>query len=141
MITTNVLARGFDHLNINMVIHYDIPRNASTNQPDYDSYIHRVGRTGRFGRTGVSICFVHDFFTWECLNKIQQHFQFPIHVVPDNDISVGNPLPDSFVASNGFLGSREDLAGNLQGPPIPFPAQSQDGRLSARSWQKCFHLF
>lgn len=91
MITTNVLARGFDCETINMVIHYDTPRNPDTGRPDYEAYIHRVGRCGRFGRTGLSVAFVHDQNSWLELNDISKYFQVPIHVCPSQDIDVSAP--------------------------------------------------
>ncbi|CAG8754508.1 10553_t:CDS:2, partial [Cetraspora pellucida] len=60
LITTNVLSRGIDVLQVNLVINYDIPMDVTGRSPDFETYLHRIGRTGRFGRTGVSINFVHD---------------------------------------------------------------------------------
>ncbi len=51
LITTDVMARGIDVQEISLVINYDMPKYAQT-------YIHRIGRSGRFGRTGVAINFV-----------------------------------------------------------------------------------
>jgi len=53
LISTNVIARGVDIPNINMVINYDLPV-GRMNQPQYEDYIHRVGRASRFGRFGMS---------------------------------------------------------------------------------------
>jgi ATP-dependent RNA helicase DDX24/MAK5 len=51
LIASDVAARGLDVPNVDMVIHYQIPRQA-------DTYIHRSGRTGRAGTEGVSILLV-----------------------------------------------------------------------------------
>lgn len=51
LITTDLLARGIDVYQVSLVINYDIPRQKET-------YIHRIGRSGRFGRKGTSINFV-----------------------------------------------------------------------------------
>lgn len=51
LITTDLLARGIDVQQVSLVINYDLP-----NQPE--AYLHRIGRSGRFGRKGVSINFV-----------------------------------------------------------------------------------
>lgn len=51
LITTDLLARGIDVQQVSLVINYDLPRNL-------ESYIHRIGRSGRFGRKGVAINFV-----------------------------------------------------------------------------------
>merc|ERR1719310_1281778 len=48
LIATDVLARGIDVQQINLVINFDLPR-------DRANYIHRVGRSGRFGRKGIAI--------------------------------------------------------------------------------------
>ena len=51
LITTDVLARGIDVQHVNVVINYDIPSNL-------ENYLHRVGRSGRWGRQGIAITFV-----------------------------------------------------------------------------------
>ena len=51
LITTDLLARGIDVQQVSLVINYDLPTNK-------ESYIHRIGRGGRFGRKGVAINFV-----------------------------------------------------------------------------------
>ena len=48
LLTTDLLARGIDIQQVSLVINYDIPI-------DKESYLHRIGRTGRFGRKGVAI--------------------------------------------------------------------------------------
>ncbi|KAF6161155.1 hypothetical protein GIB67_007796 [Kingdonia uniflora] len=50
LITTDLLARGIDVQQVSLVINYDLPT-----QPE--NYLHRIGRSGRFGRKGVSINF------------------------------------------------------------------------------------
>jgi translation initiation factor 4A len=51
LITTDLLARGIDVQQVSVVINYDMPGNR-------ENYIHRIGRSGRFGRKGISINFV-----------------------------------------------------------------------------------
>lgn len=51
LIATDVASRGIDIEDLSHVINYDFPRNI-------EEYVHRVGRTGRAGRLGVSISFV-----------------------------------------------------------------------------------
>jgi len=51
LITTDLLARGIDVQHVSLVINYDLPRTV-------ENYIHRIGRSGRFGRKGVAINFV-----------------------------------------------------------------------------------
>ncbi|KAK0945992.1 RNA helicase required for poly(A+) mRNA export [Friedmanniomyces endolithicus] len=73
LITTNVLARGIDVQTVTMVINYDIPETFG-GRPDYETYLHRIGRTGRFGRTGAALSFVHDPKSWNNLMAICKHF-------------------------------------------------------------------
>lgn len=53
LISTDILARGIDVQSVSFVINYDIPRNR-------ECYIHRIGRSGRYGRKGVAINFIVD---------------------------------------------------------------------------------
>lgn len=85
LITTNVLARGIDVLQVNLVINYDLPLDSTSRRPDYETYLHRIGRTGRFGRTGVSINFVHDANSWEIVKAIENHFNREIVKVPTDN--------------------------------------------------------
>ncbi|KAF9972008.1 RNA helicase required for poly(A+) mRNA export [Actinomortierella ambigua] len=73
LITTNVIARGIDIANVNMVVNYDLPTHMD-GSPDPETYLHRIGRTGRFGRTGVSINFVHDDNSFRIMKVIEKHF-------------------------------------------------------------------
>ncbi|KAJ1877469.1 RNA helicase required for poly(A+) mRNA export, partial [Kickxella alabastrina] len=70
LITTNVIARGIDIQQVNLVINYDIPVDGQQ-RPDPETYLHRIGRTGRFGRTGASVNFVHDDQSLEQMEEIQ----------------------------------------------------------------------
>jgi len=51
LISTDLLARGIDVQQVSLVINYDLPQNM-------ENYLHRIGRSGRFGRKGVAINFV-----------------------------------------------------------------------------------
>ena len=75
LITTNVIARGIDVQSVSMVINYDIPmKGRQDEQPDPETYLHRIGRTGRFGRVGVSISFVYDRQSFQALAAIVEHY-------------------------------------------------------------------
>jgi translation initiation factor 4A len=78
LVTTNILARGIDIQQIKLVINYDLP-----NEEDFENYIHRIGRSGRYGRTGVAInlCVSQDAYL---LKKIEQYFHTTIDVLPQN---------------------------------------------------------
>ncbi|EPB65799.1 ATP-dependent RNA helicase RhlE family protein [Ancylostoma ceylanicum] len=51
LVATDVAARGIDISNVSLVVNYQLPK-------DFDTYIHRVGRTGRAGKTGMAYTFV-----------------------------------------------------------------------------------
>ena len=86
LITTNVLARGIDVQSVSMVINYDVPmKGRSDSEPDPETYLHRIGRTGRFGRVGVSISFVFDKSSFVALNKIAQHYNIQLTQLPTDD--------------------------------------------------------
>jgi len=51
LISTDLLARGIDVQQVSLVINFDLPQNM-------ENYLHRIGRSGRFGRKGVAISFV-----------------------------------------------------------------------------------
>ena len=51
LIATDVIARGIDIQQVGIVINFDLPR-------EIETYIHRIGRSGRFGRKGTAINFV-----------------------------------------------------------------------------------
>ncbi|KAJ1729802.1 RNA helicase required for poly(A+) mRNA export [Coemansia biformis] len=84
LITTNVIARGIDIQQVNLVINYDIPLTGE-GIPDPETYLHRIGRTGRFGRTGASINFVHDERSLEQMEAIQNTLGCDIIKVPTDD--------------------------------------------------------
>ncbi|KAL9039868.1 MAG: hypothetical protein Q9214_004703 [Letrouitia sp. 1 TL-2023] len=76
LITTNVLSRGIDVQSVSLVVNYDLP-DLSPNYPhraDNQTYLHRIGRTGRFGRVGVSISLISGNRDWRLLSEIQEYF-------------------------------------------------------------------
>lgn len=73
LITTNVLARGVDVDNVCLVINYDVPVDVNK-EPDFETYLHRIGRTGRFGRKGTAINLIGDERSIAVLAAIEQHF-------------------------------------------------------------------
>ena len=73
LITTNVLARGVDVENVCLVVNYDVPVDRE-GKPDFETYLHRIGRTGRFGRKGTAISLISDQKSLEVLASIEAHF-------------------------------------------------------------------
>lgn len=58
IVTTNMLARGIDVPEIEIVINFDVPTLTPQGKPrqgDAESYLHRIGRTGRFGTKGIAV--------------------------------------------------------------------------------------
>ena len=57
LITTNLIARGIDVPEVELVINYDVPAKKiqGTVQGDAETYLHRIGRTGRFGKPGLAL--------------------------------------------------------------------------------------
>jgi translation initiation factor 4A len=76
LITTDLLARGIDIHQISVVINYDIP----TNIPNY---LHRIGRSGRFGRKGVAINFTTQK-DQHLLRDIEKYYSTQIEDLPEN---------------------------------------------------------
>ncbi|KAG7252358.1 hypothetical protein CRUP_037729, partial [Coryphaenoides rupestris] len=73
LVTTNVCARGIDVEQVSVVINFDLPVDKDSN-PDNETYLHRIGRTGRFGKRGLAINMVDSKFSMDVLNRIQDHF-------------------------------------------------------------------
>ncbi|CAE6470240.1 unnamed protein product [Rhizoctonia solani] len=76
LITTDVWARGIDVQQVSLVINYDLPSNR-------ENYIHRIGRSGRFGRKGVAINFV-TVEDVRILRDIEQYYSTQIDEMPVN---------------------------------------------------------
>jgi len=84
LIATNVLARGIDVSQITLVINYDLPYASLMNKPDRATYLHRIGRSGRFGRPGIAINFVHDDLSRDAIEDFRTYFGRPITPFPSD---------------------------------------------------------
>ena len=76
LIATDVWGRGLDVQQVSLVINYDLPNNR-------ELYIHRIGRSGRFGRKGVAINFVKNDDV-RILRDIEQYYSTQIDEMPMN---------------------------------------------------------
>jgi len=76
MVATNLLGRGVDFERVNIVINYDMP-------DDPDTYLHRVGRAGRFGTKGLAISFIADEKDKKILDLVRAKFVVDLPVLPD----------------------------------------------------------
>ena len=85
LITTNVLARGIDVLQVSLVVNFDLPYTVDR-LPDPETYLHRIGRTGRFGRSGIAINFVSSRDNLECMLAFEKYFGRPITRIPTESI-------------------------------------------------------
>jgi len=74
LISTDLLARGIDVQQVSLVINFDLPQNM-------ENYLHRIGRSGRFGRKGVAINFVtnNDVRT---MKDIEKYYHTQIEEMP-----------------------------------------------------------
>jgi len=85
LITTNVCARGIDVEQVTVVINFDLPTNHDTGKPDMETYLHRIGRTGRFGKKGIAINFVDSADTLRMVKDIQNYFNKEIMKLNTDD--------------------------------------------------------
>jgi superfamily II DNA/RNA helicase len=121
LIATDVAARGIDVNDVTHVINHTIP-------DDHDTYLHRAGRTGRAGKTGIAVTFVDwdDLHKWALINKA---------------LDFGQPEPTETYSSSPHLFSDLDIPTDVRGrlahagPPRVREPQSSDrgGDRGARS--------
>jgi len=81
LVSTDLFGRGVDFERVNIVFNYDMP-------PTADQYLHRVGRSGRFGTKGLAITFVSSKEDSQVLEKVQSRFEVEIPELPEEiDVS------------------------------------------------------
>jgi translation initiation factor 4A len=76
LLTTDIIARGIDIQQVSIVINYDLPKLCET-------YIHRIGRTGRYGRKGIAINFVTEQEV-ALIDRLQKWYKTTIKPFPEN---------------------------------------------------------
>jgi ATP-dependent RNA helicase DDX6/DHH1 len=106
LVCSDLLTRGIDIQAVNVVINFDFPKNAET-------YLHRIGRSGRFGHLGLAINLINwdDRFN---LYKIEQELGTEIQPIPpsidkslyvyDSPENIPRPMPPPAQASRGNNG-------------------------------------
>uniref|UniRef100_A0A6C0EI49 Helicase n=1 Tax=viral metagenome TaxID=1070528 RepID=A0A6C0EI49_9ZZZZ len=79
LLTTDLLSRGIDIPQVNMVINYDLPNNKET-------YVHRIGRCGRFNKKGIAISMVKttDASDIKTLSKFKNFYNIDIKEMPES---------------------------------------------------------
>merc|ERR1711981_1159428 len=75
LVTTDLMGRGIDIERVNIVINYDFTE-------DSDSYLHRVGRAGRFGTKGLAVSFLGSDEDTAMMKKVQERFEVNIGEMP-----------------------------------------------------------
>jgi ATP-dependent RNA helicase UAP56/SUB2 len=76
LVSTDIFGRGVDFERVNIVINYDMSKSA-------DQYLHRVGRSGRFGTKGLGITFISSNEDSATLEQVQSRFEVEISEMPD----------------------------------------------------------
>jgi len=76
LISTDLLARGIDVQQVSLVINYELPR-------EIDNYIHRIGRSGRYGRKGTAINLLssEDMRT---MRELEEHYKMTVEPLPQD---------------------------------------------------------
>ena len=87
LITTNLLSRGYDEKLIKLVINFDIPLKKNNNNTaliaDFETYLHRIGRTGRFGTKGIGLTLVKNDREFKELKEIEKYYNSEIKQIKD----------------------------------------------------------
>ncbi len=76
IISTSLLARGIDIQQVSMVVNYDLPI-------EHSQYLHRIGRSGRFGRKGVAINLITES-QWTDIESIQKEYAVVMEEMPED---------------------------------------------------------
>ncbi|XP_033925416.1 ATP-dependent RNA helicase DDX25 isoform X2 [Melopsittacus undulatus] len=84
LIATNVCARGIDVQQVTIVVNFSLPTNLQ-GEPDFETYLHRIGRTGRFGKSGIAFSMVESQDV-ALVEMIEEHFQTKIKQLDPRDM-------------------------------------------------------
>jgi superfamily II DNA/RNA helicase len=87
LITTNVLARGFDERLVKLIINFDIPV-AKVDEGmvlDKENYLHRIGRTGRFGSKGIGLTLISSDRELDMIKELENHYNSTISEIRSMD--------------------------------------------------------
>ncbi|XP_048368964.1 ATP-dependent RNA helicase DDX25 [Sphaerodactylus townsendi] len=92
LITTNVCARGIDVKQVTIVVNFTLPLNFE-DFADFDTYLHRIGRAGRFGKKGVAFNMVERNKV-PLIFAIEQHFKTSIKYLDPEDMDMLEKIED-----------------------------------------------
>ena len=88
LITTDLLSRGYDERSVKLVINFDLPVKKGRDgnlEPDYETYLHRIGRTGRFGSKGIGVNLCCGKRDMDALKSIEKYYKTKIEKMKSLD--------------------------------------------------------
>ncbi|XP_078595311.1 uncharacterized protein LOC144872739 [Branchiostoma floridae x Branchiostoma japonicum] len=85
LVSTDLTARGIDAEKVNLVVNLDVPQ-------DWETYMHRIGRAGRFGTQGAAVTLVYSGKEESRLEIITKHCRLSLQTLP-------NPIPSTLITS------------------------------------------
>lgn len=109
VVTTDLAARGIDIAQLPVVVNYDLPRSAV-------DYLHRIGRTGRAGESGLAVTLVMPASEahWHLIEK-RQHLSLPLeHIEGFEPLEVAPPPAPGNGGIKGLRPSKKDKLRSLQ---------------------------
>jgi ATP-dependent RNA helicase DDX19/DBP5 len=83
--------------------------------PDPETYLHRIGRTGRFGRVGVALSFVHDKNSHDQLQAIMNYFKTDAIPIDTSDWDAVEELIQNVIKSSRAGKSTEEMNAIVSG--------------------------
>lgn len=75
---------GIDVEQVTIVVNFDLPMDQKR-QADCETYLHRIGRTGRFGKSGIAINLIDSPHAMQLCKDIERHFGKKIHYLDAED--------------------------------------------------------
>ncbi len=124
VVTTDLAARGIDIAQLPVVVNYDLPRSAV-------DYVHRIGRTGRAGESGLAVSFVTPASEahWQLIEK-RQHLALPREIIegfePTEEVPA--PVPGAADGNGGIKGKRPSKKDKLRAAAAAAAAAAAEGR-------------
>lgn len=82
---------------------------------DPETYLHRIGRTGRFGRVGVALTFVHDKQSWQQLDSIASYFKTDLYPINTADWDEVEEMIQKIIKSSRAGKSTEEMTQEITG--------------------------